>query len=262
MAQVLWEHDCPGHVETELVDGVIRVTCYVEEPPSPPINRVANGLQVLYTFDEGSGTWVHDRSGVGVPFNLMVESEAAVSWIPDGGLAVNSSTIIASLGPPTKVIKSAKTSNEITLEAWVRPADVTQDGPARIVTLSRDFHHRNLQLGQATALYDVRLRTTATTSNGHPSLSAPLGSLTTELTHVVYTRIKTGLARIYINGQVVAERVVGGDLSKWNEKYHLALANEFVGSRPWVGEYHLVAIFDRALSEAEVSQNFQAGPRV
>lgn len=28
--------------------------------------------------------------------------------------------------------------------------------------------------------------------------------------------------------------------------------------RPWPGEYHLVAIYDRALSAEEVSQNFAA----
>jgi hypothetical protein len=51
--------------------------------------------------------------------------------------------------------------NEITIEAWVMPADDIQDGPARIVSLSADTGNRNFTLGQTTDYYDARLRTTA-----------------------------------------------------------------------------------------------------
>jgi hypothetical protein len=40
----------------------------------------------------------------------------------------------------------------------------------------------------------------------------------------------------------------------------LALANEFVDVRTWTGDYYLVAIYARALTEAQVRQNFEAGP--
>lgn len=255
--QILWQRDCPGYLETEIKNGVIKVTCLVEE--APPAGRVTDGLQLLYTFEEKRGITITDVSGVGDPFNLIVESEASITWIATGGLSVNSPTIIASGDPATKVIEAAKASNEITLEAWVKPANTTQDGPARIVALSTDYHHRNLQLAQAGGLYDVRLRTTETTDNGQPSLFTPLGSLTTALTHLVYTFQATGKARIYLNGVSVASKSVGGNLSNWDEEYRLALANELIGSRAWLGEYHLLAIYDRALSSDEVGQNFGAG---
>jgi hypothetical protein len=255
--QILWQRDCPGYLETEIINGVIQVTCLVEEAPPPA--RVTDGLQLLYTFEENGGTIINDVSGVGAPFNLIIESEAAVSWIPGGGLSVDSPTIIASGDPATKVIEAVKASNEITLESWVKPANRTQDGPARIIVLSSDYHHRNLQLAQAGSLYDVRLRTTQTTDNGQPSLFTPLGSLTTGLTHVLYTFQTTGEAVIYINGEPVASKLVGGDLSNWNEEYRMALANEMIGSRGWLGKFHLVAIYDRALSSDEVVQNFEAG---
>jgi hypothetical protein len=53
---------------------------------------------------------------------------------------------------------------------------------------------------------------------------------------------------------------VEGELSSWNDAYRLALGNELNGGRPWTGELHLVAIFDRALNPTEIAQNFSAAP--
>jgi hypothetical protein len=125
--------------------------------------------------------------------------------------------------------------------------------------LSKDTGNRNFTLGQSGDLYDSRLRTTATSTNGTPSVAAPAGSLTEALTHVVYIRNAAGAARIYVNGSQVSSKTVGGDLSSWNETYHLGLANEMTMDRPWFGELHLVAVYNRALDPQEVNQNFQAG---
>jgi hypothetical protein len=226
---------------------------------------VTDSLQVLYSFEEGSGTTVHDVSGVGVALDLHVSDGTAITWVA-GGLSIDSSTIVASTGPAGKLIDAAQTSDEITIEAWVQPANTTQDGPARIVTLSQDPYNRNFTLGQGlwgsqpSALYDVRLRTTATSDNGTPSLSSPDGSLTADLTHVVYTRDASGAATIYVDGVQRAIRTVDGDFSNWDESCRLALANELTGDRPWLGEFYLVAIYNRALSQTEVGQNFEAGP--
>ena len=227
----------------------------------PP--RVNSGLQVLYTFEEGSGTTVHDVSGVGSPLDLTVEDEAAVAWMPAGGLSINSSTIVSSAVAATKIINAGKGSNEISIEAWVKPANTTQgpSSPVRIVTLSDVLdgaHKRNFTLGQKEDTYDVRLRTTATDENGIPSLTA--GTVNTdELSHVVYTRDTSGVARLYVNGVEVGSRSdITGDFSNWSDDFRFALANEFGVDRTWLGELHLVAIYSRALSPAEVIQNFEA----
>ena len=227
----------------------------------PP--RVTSGLQVLYTFEEGSGTTVHDVSGVGSPLDLTVENGAAVEWMPAGGLSINSSTIVASAGTATKIINACKGSNEISIEAWVKPANVTQgpSSPVRIVTLSDPLdgaHKRNFTLGQKETTYDVRLRTTATDDNGIPSLTA--GTVNTdELSHVVYTRDTSGVARFYVNGVEVGSRSdITGDFSNWSDDFQFALANEFGVDRTWLGELHLVGVYDRALSPAEVIRNFEA----
>lgn len=226
---------------------------------------VTNGPQALYTFEEGSGTLIRDVSGVGAPLDLTIGDEAAVRWGP-GSLAVIAPTLIASAAAATKLNQAVLGSNEITIEAWITPASTTQDGPARIVTLSGDALNRNVMLGQGlwgdqpADLYDVRLRTTATDLNGTPSLSTAAGTLTTGLSHVVYTRTAAGVATIYVNGTEQASGTAGGDVSNWDAQYRLALANELSGDRPWLGEFHLVAIYNYALTPAAIDEHFDAGP--
>lgn len=230
----------------------------------PPGQRVADGQLVLYTFAEGGGSTVHDVSGHGAPANLQIASTAAVTWL-DGALSVDTPTVIATAAAATKVIDAVMASHALTVEAWVKPANTTQNGPARIVTISGGLLARNLTLGQgvfgaASNVYDARLRTTTTDQNGTPSLTTPTGDLTTALTHVAYTRSAAGVARIFINGTERAAGTVGGDLSNWDESFRLGLANELTGDRPWLGELHLVAMYNRALPEADILQNLAAGP--
>ena len=90
-------------------------------------------------------------------------------------------------------------------------------------------------------------------------LCHPAGSLTAELTHVVYTCDTSDTGKIYLNGQLVETKTVDGSFSPWQD-YFLALANEITQTRPWLGQFYLVAIFDQALSQDDVIQNFNAGP--
>ena len=176
--------------------------------------RITEGLLALYSFDEGSGNTINDVSRVGTPLDLTVSS-GTVGWV-SGGLAVTSPVLIESAGAANKLIDACKNSNAISVEAWVKPANTGQSGPARIVTLSKDTSNRNLTMGQSGDFYDFRLRTTATGRNGKPSLAAPQGFLSSEPTHVVYTFDFKGEAILYINGMEVSRKIVGGDLFNWD----------------------------------------------
>ncbi len=58
----------------------------------------------------------------------------------------------------------------------------------------------------------------------------------------------------------VVSDTVNGNLSNWNDAYRFALFNEFTLNRTWLGELHLLAVYAKALSPLEVSQNFIVGP--
>lgn len=234
------------------------VSISVLTPPPSGGDRVTTDLQVLYTFTETSGTTVYDVSGVGAPLDLSISNPAAVTWLGGSGLSVDANTVIASAGAASKIINAAQATNEITIEAWVQTADLSQSGPARLMTLSANATQRNFTLGQQNSSFDVRLRTTNTSDNGLPSVAA--SGVQVSVQHVVYTRGAAGTARVYVDGVEQVSATVGGDLSNWNAGYSFGLANEMTGNRPWLGILRLAAVYSRALSQAEVQQNFNAGP--
>ncbi len=220
--------------------------------------RVTGGLQVLYTFDSGSGNTVRDRSGVKPALDLKIETPSAVEW-KDGTLVIQSPAAIKSRQPAEKIISAVKRSKEITIEAWLLPANRRQKGPARIVSLSGDPSHRNFTLGQQEDTYDVRLRTSKTSRNGLPSIATPSHIARPRLTHLVYTRNAAGDTSYFLNGGLFMKKKVAGNMSNWKGGFHLLLADEAGGGRAWLGEYHLVAVYSRALTKQEVKQNHRAG---
>ncbi len=224
--------------------------------------RVGSGLQVLYTFEEGQGAVIRDRAETGQPLDLKLEQPAAVKWLDGGGLSIRTSTTIKSFRSAKKLVQAIQQSGSLTLEAWVKPASTKQSGPARIVTLSGNSTNRNVTLGQNGSRFDVRLRTTSTSKNGLPSLEGKGDTAKVALTHVAYTRDRSGTARLYVNGKRQRNKKVPGELSAWSDRFHLALANEVTDGRPWRGEFFLVAIYGRSLSEREIQQNFEFGARV
>ncbi len=237
----------------------------MSSPPIPiPSNRVTRGLRALYTFEDGYGTQVRDVSGVGTPLHLRVQDRSAVYWASHF-LTVRAPTLISSAGPANKITKACQASNELTLEAWVSPADTESEGLARIVTLSPDADNVNFALAlglpaqEPKDLYGMRLRTSEQTNIGEPSLSSLRGVALKAPTHVVFTRESSGTARIYVNNELHLREEVGGDFSNWDDRYPLTVGNEATGGHPWLGKLYLVAVYCRALDSHEVWQNYAFG---
>ena len=223
------------------------------------VHRVNDGLVALYTFESGRGDTIKDRSQTGQKLDLRIEKPKAVHW-GDSSLTVRSATKIQSAGPARKIIDGIKQTGELTVEVWITPKNTTQQGPARVVSISADSGKRNLTLGQERDRYQFRLRTTSTSVNGIPETNSGAKTASSKLTHVAYTRSSGGQAMLFVNGKRSAQKKVAGKLSNWDRSFPLVLANERTGDRPWLGEIHLVAIYQRALNSKQVTQNFRAGP--
>ncbi|SVB78346.1 uncharacterized protein METZ01_LOCUS231200, partial [marine metagenome] len=84
--------------------------------------RSSDGLVVLYDFRLAKGGIVRDRSGAGQPLDLTIENLKNVRR-SEGALEVRGQTLIRSDMPADKVFKAVRRSGEITIEAWVRPAN-------------------------------------------------------------------------------------------------------------------------------------------
>jgi len=221
--------------------------------------RVTEGLEVLFDFS-GTGSLIPNLAAADPTLELELPMEAALQR-GAAGLGVTGSVTLATEGAAFGLVDACRRSNEVTLEVWLRSADLEQTGPARIVSLSADPSQRDLTLGQDGSAYTVRLRTTETTQNGVPSTDTRPGVVTGEWQHVVFTRNALGATRLYVDGQPVADGQAGGSLSNWQD-YPLALANELTGDRPWRGELRLLAIYSRALTAQQVRHNHDAGAGV
>jgi hypothetical protein len=92
--------------------------------------------------------------------------------------------------------------------------------------------------------------------------------VTTEWTHLVFTRAANETVTLYVDGEARSLTESGdtpnlpGLLDNWNAAYTLNLGDEIdsgAGQRSWHGEYALVAIYRRDLDAEEVMQNYEAG---
>jgi hypothetical protein len=219
-------------------------------PPLPgPIAR--------YTFMEGEGATVTDS--IAPPLNLTIGTVEgggeATAWEADG-LVVTGPALVRTAGPATKIIDAVAASSELTVEAWVSPGNIEQAGPARIVDIATGTAaNPTFMLGQAGATFALR----TTTGGLRPELQG--GTVTAAaVTHVVATRSKDGTRRLLVDGAVAASDVHPGALETIAEG-PLSMANEGGGLRPWVGKLLAISIFDRAMTPAEVSARFTAGPK-
>ncbi len=226
------------------------------------VERVTEGLLALYLFDEQRGVIVHDHAPLDPPLDLVIEGDA-YTW-QDDGLAMDGA-IARGMDLPDKILAGCQATNELTVEAWITPAVAIAEGPGRIVTYSDSPMTRNFTLGQGlnmmpAALFVARLRTSDMSGdeNGQPDLIGPRNAAPV-LTHVLHSRSFEGIHYLYVDGVRVAEGVRTGDFSSWDPSFEFACGNELTVNRPFSGTFHLVAVYDHALSEAEIQQNIDAG---
>ncbi len=226
---------------------------------TPEEHTMPDGLLVFYPFDEGSGDIVHDRSGVVPLLDLTIKDMDKVTWIGDAnGVEFTGSSMIVSNGNANKLFEKLKSGKQLSIEVWLTPGNLSQNGPARIVSMSKDSGQRNFTVGQAGREISVRLRTTETGINGTPELSTTESVLSIMTNHIV-TIYDGAVKRLYINGLLHSEsQELTGDFSTWAD-YPLVIGNELQDDRTWLGRVYMVAIYDRSLSVDEIRKNYQYG---
>ncbi len=223
--------------------------------------RVETGLIAKYEFKTGTGTIAYDTSGVEPALNLDMTGD--VTWVGGWGVQVqNKGKLQGTTTGSAKLHDMILTTGEYSVEAWVAPANVTQT-QAYIVSYSGGTTQRNFTLGQTMYDYDAFVRSTNTDANGMPPFSTPAAQkvLQATLQHVVMTNDPINGRQIYVNGQLVAtgDPQKGGSLSQWDNTFALVLGNEVSSDRPFAGVIKMVAIYNHAMSAADVQSNFAAG---
>ena len=270
--------DCPGSSAAMLA----AITAFANGIPVTPIDpalvisdavtlkqgTIASGgsryeanLVAKYMFQTGSGSTAYDTSGVTPAADLSLSGN--VSWV--GGWGINlgaGGKAQASTSTSSKLAAMIQSSGEYTIEAWVAPANVAQT-TAYIVSYSGSNTTRDATLGQEAMQYEGRTRSSTTDTNGTPPLitTTTTGAAQAALQHVVLTYDPVNGQRIYVNGVYTgdADPAKGGSLANWDSTFALVLGNETTGQRQWQGVIKFVAIHNRALTQAQIQQNFAAG---
>jgi hypothetical protein len=223
-------------------------------------SRFDNAAIALYEFKTGTGTVAYDTSGVEPAANLTMSG--AVTWVGGWGIDLRGGKAQGTTASSRKLHDLVKATSEYTIEAWVAPANVVQE-MAYIVSYSGGTTARNFTLGQTMYDYDFLSRATTTGANGDPALSTPSADevLQATLQHVVATYSPVDGRRIYVNGTLAtqADPVPAGLFTDWNDTFALVLGNEVSNDRTWQGVIRMVAIHNRALTQPQIQQNFDAG---
>ena len=213
-----------------------------------------------WEFKTGLGNTAFDTSGVNPAMDL--DLSGSFDWVGGWGVQIKDGKAQASTSTSKKLHNLIVGSGEYTLEAWVVPANVTQEGPARIISYSGSSMVRNFTLGQTLYNYDFLNRSTTTDVNGNPALSTDDAAerLQAALQHVVVTYSPTVGRRIYINGIFTGDidNQEAGTLSDWDDSFAFVLGNEVSDDQLWQGILRMVAIHNRVLSDEQISDNFKA----
>lgn len=223
-------------------------------------NRYEDAQIALWEFKTGNGTTAFDTSGVTPALDLTLSG--AYDWFGGWGITINNGRAQGSTSASRKLFDHIRTTGEYSIEAWVVPANVTQE-MSRIVTYSAGDTARNFSLQQTLYNYDFRHRSTETGANGDPQLSTPDADevLQATLQHVVATYSAIDGRKIYVNGQLVTQPdpVAPGTLVDWDDTFAFVLGNEAGGNGLWQGTLRMVAIHEFALTPEQIQQNFDVG---
>ncbi len=213
-----------------------------------------------WQFKAGSGTEAFDTSGVEPALNLTINGE--FDWVGGWGINLKGGSARGSTANSKKLHDLIKATNEYSIEGWFAAANVTQEGPARIVTYSGGPDTRNFMLGQTLYNYDFLNRSTNSDANGNPGLSTADADerLQATLQHVVVTYDPVNGRRIYVNGEYTGDMdgVEPGTLNDWNDTYALVLGAETNNDFNWAGVIKFLSIHNRALTAEQIQQNFEA----
>ncbi|HEY8340729.1 MAG TPA: hypothetical protein VIK95_12745 [Egibacteraceae bacterium] len=136
---------------------------------------------------------------------------------------------------PPAWLPAAAASDALAVMLEARSDDPSQGGPARLLTVSRDYRHANLQIGQEGEDLVVRLRRPGADAGGDPWFAVD-----SVFDEAAWRRIEVDVApgaiTISVDGRQRLRAPLAADaLAGWDTGMRLALGDEVVGQRGWSG---------------------------
>lgn len=176
------------------------------------------------------------------PFRLGFDgpyrAENRASFGAGGRLSVAEPSIVRTPGPPVWLARAiAEGDFHLALDVRSRSAD--QRGPARIFSLSRDHHERNLTVAQDGTSLVVRIRRHGSDLDGQPALEIEDVFTPEAVEAGAVRRIEIDVReaiRVSVAGVgSLSLPAAGRPLETWDATHRLALGDEHTGSRAFDG---------------------------
>ncbi|MGI9308058.1 MAG: LamG domain-containing protein [Gammaproteobacteria bacterium] len=222
----------------------------------------------IWEFKTGSGLTAFDTSGLDPAINLSLNG--SVNWVGGYGLEFTGGRAQANPISSDKLYTYILDTGQYAIEAWVIPANVSQQD-TNIISYSGGLTTRNFTLGQTLYDYEVFNRVDVN-ANGEPLLStADSGDEIAQasLQHVVVNYDPFDVANpgnpgrsIFVNGQRVdaPDTEIPTPINNvWDDTFAFILGSEIGGQRAWTGQVKMVAMHKKALTLAQIQQNFDVG---
>lgn len=228
--------------------------------------RTQSGLLALYGFNESLADQdlgkIRDESGRGKPLDITVNDTSRIS-AGDSMIRFEKNVAAVTDATARKVTRKIAKTDAFTLEAWIDPS-LDKVGARQILSIERNSDYVTAGVGlqsfkSGQVRFSVSTGTSTTGRAGTIVKSDDVRLLADQLNHVVVTRNKAGLIRLYLNSEIVATWRVRGDLQR-ADLQQLALGSRVVGGNFFLGDLHLAAVYSKPLGPKAVLRNYQAGP--
>jgi hypothetical protein len=160
------------------------------------------GAQIVYAFDAADGSRLPNLGPASAAGDLDARIEGPPLWtIAGGAIDIRGPLLIRSNAPPKALCEQILHSQALAIEVELASADLSQDGPARIVSISHDTQERDVTLGQENGTLDLRVRTPRRGPNGEslPMRTAD-GMVTGGWQHVLAT-YRHNVPQVFIDGR-------------------------------------------------------------
>jgi hypothetical protein len=225
----------------------------------------------LWRFLEGEGNAAADTSTIDPRITLTIQGVEGdggdYHWVGGGGIQFNGAVAFGNAAASKKLFDKIAPVGAYTIEAWVLPSN-TADEDREIVAYSDGTSTRNFMLGQTMYNYDYYNRSSATNSRGMVgqtkfSTDDNKEALQAALQHVVATYDGVGGRKVYVDN-VLASSAYPDDLgtlaNDWMSSYEVVIGNTLARGAAFKGALRMLAIHNRALTPAQIDQNFQVKP--
>ena len=224
-------------------------------------NRVETNLIALWEFKTAMGPIAYDTSGIEPAINMNFSGD--VTWVGGWGIKIGvGGRAQGSTAASKKLADMIRSTGEYSVEAWIAPANVVQED-AYAISYAGGATTRNFTISQRAYQYEAFARSDKSSANGAPSLLTKDTDRDAQasLQHVVLTFDPVNGRKLYVNGKFTqdADRLGGGSLADWDDSFAFVMGNDTSGTKQWQGVVRFAAIHNRALSAAQVQQNFDAG---